>query len=387
MCERARRANARRARSERPTPQPRIPRWSRSCGRASCCAGQGAHPRDRADAWTRWLPPPDRRASSRRSPAPSSARRSPAPARGSAAPRRPRWGEVAVAAVAVRRRRRPPPAGQPVDLDDLDRIDRLQRLGASRTTSGSTLSSASLVCSEIWSDDSRFAASLTARWPAASTSKRTRSASARSLSASASPSAPRRAASARSAAACFSASAWTLTAIACALGLLGRLDQLDPLVALGDLGLARGRDLFLGGDRLGARRVGLGLGLAFLAALVLDRDLLLLAGDLDRLDLGDLGLLDRAVGLDLLRCRSAAWRRSAPARPRAGARPARARPRRSARRGASRPRAPARAGRTRCRGAISKDCAARPRDSWSRSGRGCPARCRCAPSCAARSAR
>src|SRR5690606_25023067 len=86
-----------------------------------------------------------------------------------------------------------------------------------------------------------------------------------------------------------------------ALGPLGRFDQLDALVALGHFGLARGHHLLLGGDRLGPRLVGLGLGLAFLAALVLHRDLLLLAGDLDRLDLGDARLLDRAVGLDLLR--------------------------------------------------------------------------------------
>ena len=58
-------------------------------------------------------------------------------------------------------------------------------------------------------------------------------------------------------------------------------------------------DLFLGRDRRGARLVGLGLGLAFLAALVLDRDLLLLPGDLDRLRLGDPGLLDDPAGLDL----------------------------------------------------------------------------------------
>ncbi len=86
-----------------------------------------------------------------------------------------------------------------------------------------------------------------------------------------------------------------------ALGLLGCLDQLDLLAPLGDLALARGGDALLGFDRLGAGIVGLGLGLAFLAALVLDRDLLLLPGDLERALLIDPRLFHEAIGLDLLR--------------------------------------------------------------------------------------
>jgi hypothetical protein len=47
-------------------------------------------------------------------------------------------------------------------------------------------------------------------------------------------------------------------------------------------------DLLFGSDRVGAGPVGLRARLAFLAALVLDRDLLLLPRDLDRLRLRDL---------------------------------------------------------------------------------------------------
>ena len=162
------------------------------------------------------------------------------------------------------------------------------------------MSRASLVCSETWSDESRFAASLIARWPAASTSKRTASASARSFSASASPSAARRDRLGAVGGGLLLGVGLDLDPDRRALGLARRVDQLDPLDALGDLGLAGGADPFLGGDRLGPGLVGLGPGLAFLAALVLDRDLLLLAGDLDRLGLGDLRLLDDPVGLDLL---------------------------------------------------------------------------------------
>src|SRR5690606_26665698 len=85
-----------------------------------------------------------------------------------------------------------------------------------------------------------------------------------------------------------------------ALGRLGGFDELDALVAFGNLGFPGCGDLFLRRNRLGARFVRFGLRLAFLAALVLDRDLLLLPGDLDGLRLRDARLLNRAVGLDLL---------------------------------------------------------------------------------------
>ena len=78
-----------------------------------------------------------------------------------------------------------------------------------------------------------------------------------------------------------------------------RVDQFDPLRSLGDLRLARGHHLFLRRHGLGPRLIGFGLGLTFLSALVLYRDLLLLPRNLDRLRLGDPRLLDRAIRLDL----------------------------------------------------------------------------------------
>src|SRR5690606_10237758 len=84
------------------------------------------------------------------------------------------------------------------------------------------------------------------------------------------------------------------------LGFLRRLDQLDALRTLGDFGLARGCHLFLGRDRQRTRLVRFAARLAFLAALVLDQDLLFLPRQFDRLFLRDARFLDRAVGLDLL---------------------------------------------------------------------------------------
>ena len=68
-------------------------------------------------------------------------------------------------------------------------------------------------------------------------------------------------------------------------------------LGLGDL--RHGLDLLLGGDRFGARLVGLGLGLRFVTRLVGDGDRLVLARQLD-VPVGlDLLLLDRQAGLDL----------------------------------------------------------------------------------------
>ena len=51
----------------------------------------------------------------------------------------------------------------------------------------------------------------------------------------------------------------------------------------------------------GAGLVRFGLGLALVARLLGDGDLLLLAGEFERLFLSDARFLDRAIGLDLLR--------------------------------------------------------------------------------------
>src|SRR6185369_9289086 len=80
-----------------------------------------------------------------------------------------------------------------------------------------------------------------------------------------------------------------------ALCRLARPDQLDRLLALGHLDLARGEDLLLGGDRVGARRVGRRLGDALRLALLGDRDRALLLGELERHPPFDLGGLDRAL--------------------------------------------------------------------------------------------
>ena len=85
-----------------------------------------------------------------------------------------------------------------------------------------------------------------------------------------------------------------------ALGDLARADQLDRLLALGHLDLARGEDLLLGGDGVGARRVGGRLGVALRLALLRDRDRALLLGELDRHPALDLGRLDRALLADPL---------------------------------------------------------------------------------------
>ena len=94
-----------------------------------------------------------------------------------------------------------------------------------------------------------------------------------------------------------------------ALGRLARADQLDRLLPLGHLDLARGEHLLLGGDCVGPRRVGGCLGDALRLAFLRDRDRPLLLGELERhapLDLGGLDsalladslLLDRLLGAD-----------------------------------------------------------------------------------------
>ena len=78
------------------------------------------------------------------------------------------------------------------------------------------------------------------------------------------------------------------------------VDKLDPLGAFSDFCRAGRLHLLFGGNGLCAGFIGFGLGLAFLPALVLNSDLLFLAGKFERLFLGDAGLFDGAISLDLL---------------------------------------------------------------------------------------
>ena len=245
------------------------------------------------------------------------------------------------------------------------------------------------------SGDSMLCASFIMRIASASISARTRIAIDWILSASASASACARIAAPRSALASFSACAALVRRSASRSAAWRGADQLDRLLALGHLDLARGEHLLLGGHRVGARRVGRGLRLALRLAL-LARPRSRAAARPAR---ATCGARSRRPG-SRAPCRSAparssarsgcaprrssAWRRSARSRRPARAARARSSPRRAGARARSRPRAAASGARTRLRGR-SRARASRPRGSCCGSRSACPARRRCAASCGARS--